>query len=368
MNNTSVTILVAEDEKIIALDIKKTLQQLGYNVLATVTNVHDVLSFLENKKPDLILLDIMLKGTLSGIDAAKIIMEKYEIPFIYLTALTDEETLKKAKITEPFGYIVKPFNERGLRTNIEMALYKYKTENELKIKTKELEIERTKTEQLLHNILPADIVKELKETGNAKPRLYNQISILFAEFLGFSEMIFDHSPEILVEELDSICRHFDSIIEKYGLEKMKTFGDMYMAAGGLPVESEGHASKVVCAALEMIDFINNKNKNSEIKFNIRCGINSGEVIAGIVGSNKFTYDIWGDTVNIASRIGSSSQSGKINISGSTYELIKNDFDCEYRGKHNAKGKGEIDMYFVLGPKQNGEEPLCMPKEQHQSAD
>lgn len=358
MENSTIKIIVVEDERIIALDIKNTLRNLGYHVISTLSNGQDVLDYLEQDKPDLILLDITLKGALSGIDTARIIMEKYSIPFIYLTALTDEETLKKAKITEPFGYIIKPFNERGLHTTIEMALYKYKIETELKKKSTELEEERNKTDQLIHNILPDEIVKELKETGRVEPRHYNMISILFTEFFRFGDLITQFSPEYLLKELDEIFHQFDSIVERFGLEKMKTIGDIYMVAGGLPKETNDHASKVVCAAMEMTQFLEERNKNSSIKFRIRAGINSGEVIAGIVGSKKFTYDVWGDTVNIASRICSSSEPGKINISGSTYELIKNEFDCSYRGKHSAKGKGEIDMYFVTAPKYNVKETIC----------
>jgi class 3 adenylate cyclase len=350
MLNSKLRILIAEDEKIIALDIKKTLQRLGYDVLAMVTNGEQALKFIEGTKPDLILMDIMLKGTMSGIDTAKIISQKFKVPFVYLTALTDEETLSRAKITEPFGYVVKPFNERGLHSAIEMAIYKHKVENELKRKTEELEEERIKTDQLLHNILPADVIKELKEKGTATPRLHDMVSILFTDFCDFSKLVTKIPYSKLLKELDEIFTVFDSIVDKYGLEKMKTIGDLYMVAGGLPAATEDHAIKIICAVTEMMNYINSKNETSKIKLNMRAGVNSGPIVAGIVGSRKFSYDVWGDTVNIASRMGSSSIAGRINISESTYHLIKNYFDCELHGKYKEKGRGEVDMYFILNPK------------------
>jgi class 3 adenylate cyclase/CheY-like chemotaxis protein len=350
MQDEKVKILIAEDEKIIALDIKKTLQRLGYNVLGMVNNGPQALNFLQTTRPDLILMDIMLKGELSGIETASIINQEYGVPFVYLTALTDDETLNKAKITEPFGYVVKPFNERGLHSAIEMALYKHRAENELKKKTEELEAERVKTDKLLHNIFPAEIVKELKEKGTATPRSFNNITILFTEFCDFTKMVSEIPHNILLPQLDEIFQQFDNIIEKYELEKLKTIGDIYMVAGGIPKETGDHAARVICAALEMLDYVEDYNLTSDIKFKMRSGVNSGQVVAGIVGANKYTYDIWGDAVNIASRMGNSCDAGKVNISGATYQLVRDHFNFLYRGKLEAKGKGEIEMYYVTEPR------------------
>jgi adenylate cyclase len=339
-------ILVAEDEKIIAIDIRNTLRALGYEVVLTVTTGEDVVKAAEELKPDLVLMDIMLSGSMNGIEAASIIQPKFNIPVVYLTALSDNETINKAKITEPLGYVLKPYDARILNSAIEMAVYKHKVESELRKKTRELEEEKIVTDNLLHNILPSEIVAEWKMYGFISPRHYNHISIMFTDFQGFADISSQLSPDVLVKELNDIFQNFDTIIDSFNLEKLKTIGDSYMIGAGLPKESDDHAVKITQAAVEMQNFIIERNKYSGIQWQMRSGINSGQVIAGIVGTNKFTYDVWGDTVNIASRIESNSMPGRINISGSTYELIKDYFECEYRGKLNAKGKGEIDMYFV----------------------
>ncbi len=217
-------------------------------------------------------------------------------------------------------------------------------------RTSELVSEKKKSDDLLLNILPAETAEELKATGEAKAKSFSTVTVMFTDFKDFTKISEKLSPAELVADLHSIFQEFDNIIHKYGIEKIKTIGDSYMAAGGLPMANETHPKDVVNAALEILHFIET-HKQQRIKegkpvFEIRIGINTGPVVAGIVGVKKFAYDIWGDTVNLASRMESSGEPGKINISGSTYELVKNDFTCTYRGKIQAKNKGEVDMYFV----------------------
>jgi class 3 adenylate cyclase len=350
MFETERRVLIAEDEKIIAVDIKNTLEKIGYTITSIVPSGEKAIIHAENEKPDLIIMDISLAGKLDGIETTEIIIQKFNIPVIYLTALADDETLKRAQVTQPFGYLLKPFDERGLHSTIEMALYKHKVETELKTRTKELEEEKIKTDKLLHNIFPAEIVKELKQNGYVNPRYYNMISILFTDFHRFTDISSSLSPEMLVSELNIIFTEFDTIIEKFKLEKLKTIGDSYLICSGLPHEMPDHAVRAVHAALKMQEFLCDRNNNSDLKWQMRAGIHSGNVIAGMVGIHKFTYDVWGDTVNIASRMESSSEPNKINISGQTYELVKDYFNCHYRGKLEVKGKGKIDMYYINGPK------------------
>ncbi|RPI69859.1 MAG: response regulator, partial [Ignavibacteriales bacterium] len=294
----------------------------------------------------LILMDISLAGNLDGIETAEIISHKYDLPVVYLTALTNNETLERARLTEPFGYLLKPFDERNLHSTIEMALYKHKVDLELKKRTKELEAEKVKTDELLHNIFPAVIVKELKANGFVNPKYYDSVSILFTDFDNFTSLASRLSAEKLVNELNHIFTSFDFIIEKYGLEKLKTIGDSYMIAGGLPNVSNDHAVRITQAAVEMQEVIKEVNSNHLFNCKMRVGIHTGPCVAGIVGIKKYTYDVWGDTVNIAKRLETHCEPGAINITTATYEQIKNHFECEYRGSFEAKGKGELDMYFV----------------------
>lgn len=220
----------------------------------------------------------------------------------------------------------------------------------LTIQNEIIESERKKSDALLLNILPVETAEELKEKGFAEARTFESVSVIFTDFKDFTKVAESLDAKSLVKEIDYVFKKFDEIITKHNIEKIKTIGDAYMAAAGLPIENKTHAVDMVSAALEILETIeeiktDRKNKGLPF-FEIRIGIHTGPVVAGIVGTKKFAYDIWGDAVNVASRMESSGEAGKINISGSTYELIKNQFKCHYRGKVTAKNKGEIDMYFV----------------------
>jgi guanylate cyclase len=207
-----------------------------------------------------------------------------------------------------------------------------------------------RSEDLLRNILPEEIAEELKEKGHAEARYFDAATVMFTDFKGFTKISERLTPTELVAEINMLFKSFDHIISKYNIEKIKTIGDSYMCAGGLPVATHTHATDIVNAALEFRNFmqqhLDERRKADKASFEIRIGVHTGPVVAGIVGDTKFSYDIWGDTVNTASRMESSGEAGKVNISGATYELIKDKFNCTYRGKIKAKNKGEIDMYFV----------------------
>lgn len=212
--------------------------------------------------------------------------------------------------------------------------------------------EKERSENLLLNILPAEIAKELKEKGKADARDFDMVSILFTDFKEFTATSEKLSASTLVAEINACFEAFDEIIEKHKIEKIKTIGDAYMAAGGLPVPTNDSVKNTVLAALEMQAFISKRKEKSDalgkVAFEMRVGIHTGPVVAGIVGVKKFQYDIWGDTVNTANRIESNGEVSKVNISQATYDLLREspDFSFENRGKIKAKGKGEITMYFV----------------------
>ena len=217
-------------------------------------------------------------------------------------------------------------------------------------KTKQIiEEERDRSDKLLLNILPEETAAELKANGAVKAKKYDAVTVLFTDFKGFTSYSEKLSPEALVETIGFYFSKFDAIIEKYGLEKIKTIGDAYMCAGGLHDNTKDHAHRMVAAAFEIAAFFEETKKDvaaSELTFDIRIGINTGPVVAGIVGTKKFAYDIWGDAVNVASRMESMSEPGRINISENTYALIKEDAECEYRGKIAVKNRGMMKMYFV----------------------
>jgi len=214
-----------------------------------------------------------------------------------------------------------------------------------------IEEEKNRSDNLLLNILPEETALELKQKGKVKAKKFESVTVLFTDFEGFTQYSQNLTPEELVESVDFYYSKFDEIMEKYDLEKIKTLGDSYMCAGGLHFHSDDHAIKMIEAAFDIKEFVN-QAKNSkgadQTRFDIRIGVNTGPVVAGIVGTKKFAYDIWGDTVNVASRMETTSEPGKINISENTYDLIKEDYDCSYRGELFVKNKGMMKMYFVNG--------------------
>jgi len=212
--------------------------------------------------------------------------------------------------------------------------------------------EKQRSEDLLLNILPEEIARELKAGGSSKAKAFTMVTVMFTDFKDFTRVSEKVSAELLVDEIHHCFSAFDNIIQKYTIEKIKTIGDAYMCASGLPVSTYTHATDMVLAALEIRNFMlarkKEKIERGEIPFELRIGIHTGPVVAGIVGIKKYAYDIWGDTVNIAARMEQNSDAGKINISGSTYMLVKEKFACTHRGKIEAKNKGVIDMYFLEG--------------------
>jgi class 3 adenylate cyclase/DNA-binding NarL/FixJ family response regulator len=295
---------------------------------------------------------------------------------IILTGFSDIESIIEAINTGMvYRYIRKPWDKDELKITIDNAIEtitlrrnnrklisELQSSNEHleeKVKERTLEVEKQKTiieagkaqsDKLLLNILPTEIAEELKRFGRSYARKHEEVSVLFADIIGFTTIAEKLSAEKLVTQLDEIFRAFDNIVEKHDIEKIKTIGDAYMCAAGLPLADQENAVKAVNVALDMQQFMKGFALSLKIQnlpvFAIRVGIHTGPAVAGVVGIRKFAYDIWGDTVNLASQMEQHSEGGKINISGSTFALVKDHFTCTYRGKVAAKSKGEIDMYFV----------------------
>lgn len=221
-----------------------------------------------------------------------------------------------------------------------------------------LEVEKIRSDKLLLNILPIEVAEELKQYGASKARKYKNVSVLFCDIKEFTQAAERNSPEELISEINICFKAFDKICEKFQIEKIKTIGDAYMAAGGVPKPSKHSTINIIHAAMEMRDFMISRkldrDAEGKLGFDMRIGIHTGDVVAGIVGTKKFQYDIWGDTVNLAARLESAGEVGKINVSKATITALGGTklYDYTYRGKVHAKGKGEIDMFFLFRKKED----------------
>lgn len=307
--------------------------------------------------------------TMTGIQFLQSLPDEPETIRMILTGFSDIEAVIDAINTgKVYRYITKPWDKDELKITLDKAIETFSLRRRNRILIEELQeanenleekvsdrtntinVQKQEIEDLLLNILPPETAEELKKFGKAIPRKYESATVMFADIHNFTKMGELLTPELLVDELDKCFRAFDAIVEQYDIEKIKTVGDAYLCVGGLPTTTNGHPERVVYAAIAMQQYMENYRNEKQVSggvgFSIRIGIHSGPVVAGVVGAKKFAYDIWGDTVNTAARMESSSEVNKINISQTTYEFVKDKFKCQYRGKIEAKNKGEIDMYYV----------------------
>lgn len=239
-----------------------------------------------------------------------------------------------------FIYLILKYNE------LRYAKERFGLEKLVQDRTNELAYQKEQTEKLVKKLLPGSTVDEITQTGKAKSQKYEMVSVLFADIQGFTKIADEVAPEELIKHLNSLFSAFDSIIANYNIQKIKTIGDAYMCAGGMPNADNTNPIEVVLAGLEIQNAIELYNQSNKLQFHVRVGIHSGPVVAGVVGSNKLEYDIWGDTVNIASRMESHGVINKINVSDVTYNYIQDFFECEHRGKIEIKYKGKMDMFFI----------------------
>lgn len=281
-------------------------------------------------------------------DSVKILKKEQELQEVQLEAKQIELDAQKAR--NNLYIIIAAISLSLLSIIAVLFASRQKTLRDLAEKNRIIEEEKRKSDELLLNILPEEVMHELKAHGKTQARNYSKASVLFADIKNFTLISEKLTPDELIEGLDAYFERFDKVIEKYSIEKIKTIGDAYVCAGGVPTKSEDNAFDVVHAALDFrreIDKLREiRTAEGKIPFEFRIGIHTGQLVAGVIGLKKFAYDIWGDTVNMAARMQEAGEPGKINISGDTYELVKKKFACIHRGKHAAKNKGEIDMYFV----------------------
>ncbi len=220
-------------------------------------------------------------------------------------------------------------------------------QSQLLIAHEQSEQARKKSDELLLNILPAEVAEELKTNGSSSARQFDNVTVMFTDFVNFTTAGETMGPYELIRELDICFKAFDEIIVKHNIEKIKTIGDAYLAVSGLPIPGAHHATQMISAAMEIAEFMRLRRIDKrEQTFDLRIGVHSGVVIAGIVGIKKFAYDIWGDAVNTAARMEQSGVPGRINISQATFDLVCDTFQCTYRGEISAKNKGNLKMYLV----------------------
>jgi class 3 adenylate cyclase len=285
----------------------------------------------------------LLAGVLTGY--THVFLGKVYFEF-FMAAVVFEWLAMSAAVADRFNQFRRERMQAQKALVVSLKQSEADLERKVAERTNDLELERSRTVSLLHNILPADIAAELSATGSAHSARHEAVSVLFTDFSGFTQAASTMPADRMVAELNEVFAAFDDICDEEGVEKIKTIGDAYMAAAGLPRPCADHAQRCVRVGLRMLSFVERRNASSSFKWRLRVGVHSGPVVAGIVGKRKYAFDIWGDTVNIASRMESAGEPGRVNVSAYTRDLVHREFKCEYRGKVDAKGKGEVDMYFV----------------------
>ena len=343
------TILIVDDESANLDIIDKILQQSNHKTF-TAESGEEALKILkkESAKIDLILLDLIMPEV-NGIDLLKTLKDDnntYHIPVIMLSALDEIDTIVECISMGADDFLIKPVNRILLHARLNNALEKkYFHDKEIKYQ-KQIKIEQEKSDKLLLNILPESIAKRLKNGESLIADDFEDSTVLFADLAGFTKLSSTISATDVVMQLNSIFSLFDGMLIKYSLEKIKTIGDCYMLAGGLPKPDKNHADSVARMALEMLDIIKEINTKTNQSLKVRIGINSGPVAAGVIGKEKFIYDLWGDTVNVASRMETFGSNSKIHVSSSTYLQLKDYYNFTKRDKINIPGKGAMQTYFL----------------------
>ena len=347
------TILIVDDESANLDIIDKILQQSNHKTF-TAESGEEALKILkkESAKIDLILLDLIMPEV-NGMDLLKTLKDDnntYHIPVIMLSALDEIDTIVECISMGADDFLIKPVNRILLHARLNNALEKkYFHDKEIKYQ-KQIKIEQEKSDKLLLNILPESIAERLKNGESLIADDFEDSTVLFADLAGFTKLSSTISATDVVMQLNSIFSLFDGMLIKYSLEKIKTIGDCYMLAGGLPKPDKNHAYSVARMALEMLDIIKEINTKTNQSLKVRIGINSGPVAAGVIGKEKFIYDLWGDTVNVASRMETFGSNSKIHVSANTYLQLKDYYNFTKRDKINIPGKGTMQTYFLNSPK------------------
>ncbi|NOQ24811.1 MAG: response regulator [Bacteroidales bacterium] len=343
-------ILIIEDDPICEKIIHHILENTGQNLqLIKAHNGIEALTILKKETPDLILTDWDMPN-MSGIEFCKKIRANQDfenIPVIMCTGIkTSSENLKTAFESGVVDFIRKPIDKVELMSRVNSMLMLSESYQTIKKQKEEIEAEKEKSDKLLLNILPQEIANDLKEFGEIKPKLYKDVTVFYSDIVGFTAKTMKIDLHILLSELNDIVKAFDSIMDKNSCEKIKTVGDAYVAVCGLPTTNSKHAENIINAAIDTIAYLKERNKKSKYNWEIRVGIDTGAVMGGVIGTNKYIYDIFGDPVNTASRLEQNSKTMRIHLTETTYKLVKNKYEFEEQPPLEVKGKGKMKMFFI----------------------
>ncbi len=350
-------ILVVDDNDELRTTIVLKLELFGYNNVATAPNGEVALAMIREREFDLVILDIEMPR-LNGFGVLAALREdpdRRHLPVIVSSGLNDLDAVVRCIELGAEDYLSKPLKAVIFRARVAATLERKRLRDierlrliQVQHERKLLELEQEKTERLLLNVLPQTIATRLKQGERTIAERYNGVTVLFADVVDFSSFASRTEPEDLVALLNDLFSRFDQLAARHGLEKIKTIGDSYLAVGGLPERRPDHAEAIASMALEMLDALAEFNAARGSVLRMRIGVNSGPVVAGIIGKQKFSYDLWGSTVNLASRMQSSGVPGCIQLSPTTYELLQGKFEMTSRGTVACKGLGEVSTFLLNG--------------------
>ena len=348
-------LLVVDDSKMMRMGISRSLRQLGVQWIEEASHGLQALERLHAETFDLMLLDMEMPE-MNGLEVLAQMQQHPGLkgfPVIVISGGQDIDDVVRCIEMGADDYLPKPFSQVLLKARLTSSIEKKRLRDmeqlrrqQLQEQHAKLEKEQEKTERLLLNILPRSVSERLKAGENRIADAHAEVSVLFADLVGFTQLSKGLSAPRLVEMLDQIFSEFDAIVGRLGVEKIKTIGDCYMLVGGVPEPREDHAVAVVQTGLAMLQAMQRINQEHGTQLQIRVGVNSGPVVAGVIGMHKFTYDLWGNTVNIASRMESTGTPGRIHVSTRTAQLLGPHFALEARGCVSVKGIGELETFFV----------------------
>ncbi|MFM9264774.1 adenylate/guanylate cyclase domain-containing protein [Tychonema sp. BBK16] len=351
MKGDESSVLVVDDNEVNRDLLARRLQRQGHAVTVAEDGLQ-ALELMRSEPFDLVLLDIMMPQ-MNGyqvLENLKADEKLRHIPVIMISAVDDIDSIVRCIELGAEDYLSKPFNPVLLKARISACLEKKRLRDQEQAYSQELAEEKEKSERLLLNILPQAIAERLKQGETTIADSFSDVTVMFADLVGFTKLSTHLSPAELVELLNRIFSEFDELADRYELEKIKTIGDAYMVVGGLPTPSENHAEAIASMAIDIQAAIAKIRTKGDQPLSIRIGINTGPVEAGVIGTKKFTYDLWGDTVNIASRMESLGVPGGIQVTVTTYERLRDKYIFEERSLLQVKGKGDMTTYLLLGRK------------------